>query len=169
MIYFLQSGDWNGPVKIGYTADLKTLAERVATLQTGNPEQLRVIGLCEGDREIEGFIHGHAPAEHRIRGEWFTPEFGRAACHADMAPAWGMKFLELFELVGDIDIPDDAALGETGDRIRRRLDYLLELAREVDWEEVDSHRVHVVRGANGETGIDLVRAEREGRVWGRDE
>lgn len=73
MIYFVQSGT-TGPIKIGYTSkdDVK---ERIANLQTSHHEQLHLLGIMAGDKEIETKLHlFYSP--HRIRGEWFesTPQ-----------------------------------------------------------------------------------------------
>jgi excisionase family DNA binding protein len=72
-IYFIQAGD-AGPIKIGYT--LNSVANRLAGIQTGNHEELRIIGVMPGGRATEAEIHEQI-AQHRIRGEWFHP-------HADV-------------------------------------------------------------------------------------
>lgn len=68
-IYFLQS--WGGgPIKIGICR-IKP-EDRIRTLQTGNPEPLRCIGLTYGLRAREKEIHQRFQ-KYRIRGEWFDP------------------------------------------------------------------------------------------------
>lgn len=70
-VYFVQAGDSNGPIKIGYSSDV---AKRVASLRTGN--HLPITLLVE-------FKHANAPAlekrlhemfaADRLEGEWFNP------------------------------------------------------------------------------------------------
>ncbi|MHA2219168.1 MAG: GIY-YIG nuclease family protein [Candidatus Hodarchaeales archaeon] len=69
MIYFVQAGK-NGPIKIGYTnGDIK---ERLNQLQTGNPYQLRLWWLLDGDQSDEKEIQESWKNEN-IKGEWFHP------------------------------------------------------------------------------------------------
>lgn len=70
MIYFLRAGD-DGPVKIGWTKDGKTLARRIATLQTGQPHKLAILRTLEAQRWVEGWLHGFFVGV-RMAGEWFT-------------------------------------------------------------------------------------------------
>lgn len=68
-VYFVQCGVV-GPIKIGSAGDV---TRRVAALQTGTPERLRVIARApgvgvEGERELHRRF-----AHRRIRGEWFRP------------------------------------------------------------------------------------------------
>lgn len=69
MIYFIQAGE-KGPIKIG-------LAERPTTrkkdLQTAHYDELRIIGVMEGDNKLEDELHFRFEA-YRIRGEWYKPE-----------------------------------------------------------------------------------------------
>lgn len=67
-VYFIQAVD-GGPIKIGYGADVTA---RLNGLQTGSPVTLRIIGICEGDRELEQKLHKELAAHH-VRGEWFRP------------------------------------------------------------------------------------------------
>ena len=60
--YFLQAGDH---VKVGKTDGLK---RRVSTLQTGNPEEIEIVGWVPGD--VEKAFHAHFEKFH-ARGEWF--------------------------------------------------------------------------------------------------
>lgn len=62
--YFVQ-GPPLSPVKIGKAIDVK---QRMASLQTGTPHELRLLRTLEGDREAE--MHQRF-ADDRIRGEWF--------------------------------------------------------------------------------------------------
>ena len=67
-VYFIQQGD-DGPIKIGIAREP---AARLRGLQTGNPEQLRILRAVEGSFFVEWSLHS-AFAESRIRGEWFRP------------------------------------------------------------------------------------------------
>lgn len=69
-VYFVQAAA-GGPVKIGRSAD--PLA-RVASLQTANPEHLRVLATMPGGAAVERALHRMFEA-HRVRpgGEWFRP------------------------------------------------------------------------------------------------
>jgi len=67
-IYFIQAGE-TGPIKIGVTCG-NPLA-RMANLQTGCPEQLRLVGCAPGTAQDERDLHERF-AKFRVRGEWFT-------------------------------------------------------------------------------------------------
>lgn len=67
MIYFLRSGDSNF-IKIGYCAG--DPITRLKDMQTGNPQQLVLIGCMEGGRFDEKRLHGLF-YEYHVRGEWF--------------------------------------------------------------------------------------------------
>lgn len=68
-VYFIQtSRSWN--VKVGIAA--KPLS-RLATLRTGNAEELEIIATFRGTTADEAAIH-RALQHYRLRGEWF--EFG---------------------------------------------------------------------------------------------
>jgi hypothetical protein len=73
MIYFVQSGDSNGPIKIGYVDNETFLPQRLGLLQTGNPEILYAVATMPGDLGIERALHERFVAG-RIRGEWFRPD-----------------------------------------------------------------------------------------------
>lgn len=66
--YFFQS-DQGGPIKIGVTGDV---VRRLRMVQNGHPYRLRVVGLMEGNHEVELFRRF---AAHRLCGEWFRPMF----------------------------------------------------------------------------------------------
>ncbi|NIA72299.1 hypothetical protein HBA54_27285 [Pelagibius litoralis] len=68
-VYFAQAGD-AGPIKIGFASDVE---KRLAGLQTGNPEPIRLLNIVpDGTRSLEARIHAKF-GEHRLRGEWFRP------------------------------------------------------------------------------------------------
>ena len=67
MIYFIQQGQ-DGPIKIGFTEG--EIDGRLSSLQTGNPEVLRCIGIVDGTIPDERALHKQFAAYH-IRGEWF--------------------------------------------------------------------------------------------------
>lgn len=68
LVYFIQSGE-EGPIKIGIARDPES---RLAALQTGHHEELRLLAITHGGADQEGAYHMQF-AEHRIRGEWFEP------------------------------------------------------------------------------------------------
>jgi len=69
IVYFIQSGK-DGPIKIGITRF--SVSDRIATMQTGNPYKLRLIGVIKGNLEKESEIQRRFRKD-RIRGEWFRP------------------------------------------------------------------------------------------------
>jgi hypothetical protein len=71
VVYFIGHGK-TGPVKIGFTADLDPMP-RLRQLQTGSPEQLKVLGIISAYASIERKIQSLL-APHNIRGEWFDRE-----------------------------------------------------------------------------------------------
>ncbi len=82
VVYFIQSGD-AGPIKIGLAWDAH---KRLAALQTGHPEELRLLGTIPGNAEVERRLHDRF-SHCRIRGEWFAPdpELIRAAEESSLA------------------------------------------------------------------------------------
>lgn len=70
MIYVIAEDDVEA-VKIGSTSSSKALKKRLIKLNEGNPRQLRVIALTDGDRTTEKHLH-HVFKRERIRGEWFS-------------------------------------------------------------------------------------------------
>ncbi len=72
MIYAVQAGT-NGPIKIGFAKDIKS---RMASIQTGCPDRLTLLGTCEveDDSLVEKYLHKLNSAFH-LRGEWFKPGF----------------------------------------------------------------------------------------------
>lgn len=66
-VYFIQAVS-GGPVKIGSAWEPE---KRLGSLQTGNPEALRIIGLMYD--QPERFFHEKF-AHLRLRGEWFRPD-----------------------------------------------------------------------------------------------
>lgn len=73
-VYFIQSGD-DGPVKIGVAIDP---ADRLATLQQGNPTPLRLLAVYRGFPFEERQLHEEFAGE-RLTGEWFRPAAGLLA------------------------------------------------------------------------------------------
>lgn len=68
-VYFIgQKGVKNSLIKIGVTCDL--VDRRVASLQTGNHEELEVVATIDGGKETEAYLHESLSA-YRIRGECF--------------------------------------------------------------------------------------------------
>jgi len=69
MIYFIQQGH-DGPMKIGYTKNHRTVKTRLSALQIGSSYKLRLRGLFHGTPKDEHYLHNKF--KHlRIRGEWF--------------------------------------------------------------------------------------------------
>lgn len=64
--YIIQAGP-TGPVKIGRADDPES---RLVTLQTGHPDELRIIRLVDTAFDSEGAFHEEF-AHLRLRGEWF--------------------------------------------------------------------------------------------------
>lgn len=69
-VYVISNGKY---YKIGIAKDMKA---RLATLQTGNCDQLTVVAYCEvADKQaayaLESRVHT-CLAKHKIRGEWFS-------------------------------------------------------------------------------------------------
>lgn len=61
-------GDEPEPVKVGKANDVRA---RIATLQTGNPQDLRLLYVLPGDAELEWQLHRRLQGG-RVRGEWFA-------------------------------------------------------------------------------------------------
>lgn len=64
-VYFLR--DVEGFIKIGWTGNLR---RRVAALQVTSSAPLKLIGVVEGERHTERWLH-RVLENHRVRGEWF--------------------------------------------------------------------------------------------------
>ena len=67
-VYFIQSLE-GGPVKIGFALRPD---RRLASLQIDNPQEMCIRAVALGGSVAERLLHNHF-AEHRIRGEWFSP------------------------------------------------------------------------------------------------
>ena len=65
-VYFISDGT---DIKIGFTSDQPE--SRMADLQTGNPNKLKLIGYILGDRSVEYWLHTKFN-RYRKTGEWFT-------------------------------------------------------------------------------------------------
>jgi hypothetical protein len=65
-VYFIRAGE-DGPVKIGYAADV---SKRLIKMQADNAAPLTVIRQIQGGRPTEAAMHTLF-AEQHIRGEWF--------------------------------------------------------------------------------------------------
>ena len=68
-VYFIQAGGKGGPIKIGIAVDC---TQRLASLQTANAEELRLLCITTGGRRIEEAYHARFK-KHLVRGEWFKP------------------------------------------------------------------------------------------------
>ncbi len=67
-VYLIQRGA-GGAVKIGYSAHPM---RRIAQLQTGTPEKLRVLATLPGDMDLERTLHKRFAA-YVLEGEWYEP------------------------------------------------------------------------------------------------
>lgn len=65
-VYFVQ-GNQGNPIKVGYTKDIDS---RLAGLQTGCWERLRVLALIPGTQALEAALH-RLLKKDRVNGEWF--------------------------------------------------------------------------------------------------
>jgi len=68
-VYLIQAGDDQGPVKIGFSDNVKN---RLESLRTGNHLPLRLIAEieCPSASDLERALHGEF-APLRMEGEWF--------------------------------------------------------------------------------------------------
>lgn len=90
---------WGEPIKIGVAKDVQS---RFATLQAGNPANLRVLWsmVCETPFVVEARLHA-ALKDRRIRGEWFSSEGMDAAAITaliEVAPADDRRKPDAFSL-----------------------------------------------------------------------
>jgi hypothetical protein len=65
-VYVIQ-GEQGSPIKIGVAKNVKS---RIAGLQTGNPQRLRLLHVLPGDGLLERALHQRL-RESAIHGEWF--------------------------------------------------------------------------------------------------
>jgi hypothetical protein len=70
-VYYIRSGE-DGPVKIGWTGG--TVESRLRALQTGNSQQLRIVGLFPGHTQAEERQLHAQLSGFRLQGEWFEPQ-----------------------------------------------------------------------------------------------
>lgn len=68
IVYFIQ-GVNGGPIKIGHTDNIE---KRIKQMQTGNPNQLILLHITRGGKNLEDQIHEEFKEDH-YRGEWFKP------------------------------------------------------------------------------------------------
>ena len=69
MIYFIQDTG-TGHHKIGYTSSTSA-KERLGSCQTGNPNELVLVGTINGSQEYEADLH-RKYSSNKIRNEWFS-------------------------------------------------------------------------------------------------
>jgi len=67
-IYFMQAGK-GGPIKIGKTHNLE---QRLASIQVGNPLEVKVLFACSMKIICEDDLHKMF-REYKLNGEWFIP------------------------------------------------------------------------------------------------
>ena len=71
VITFIQARN-GGAIRIGIVA-ARQADELLATLQHGNPNELKIIHSMPGTREDLDVIYKRLK-EHQLRAEWFAPE-----------------------------------------------------------------------------------------------
>jgi hypothetical protein len=94
--YFIQAVH-GGPIKIGRSTRAY-LPKRLAALQTGNPDPLRITHVLDGDHEAR--LHREFRNE-RLSGEWFMPtvrlcSMAHAVPGGDADDAYGRGFHDGF-------------------------------------------------------------------------
>ena len=72
MIYYVLAENTNR-VKIGYTRDLESMKIRLSALQTGCPNELKILSIENGGMQKEAMLHSLF-SSLRTRGEWFRFE-----------------------------------------------------------------------------------------------
>lgn len=82
LVYFIQQ-DVTNAIKIGYTANLPSLARRLRSLQLASAYALRLLCRTPGTPSLERELHRQFRA-HRLRGEWFSPCAAIAQAIADI-------------------------------------------------------------------------------------
>jgi hypothetical protein len=65
-VYVIQ-GKPTTPIKVGVASGVQ---KRIAGLQTGNPQRLRLLYVLPGDYRLEAFLHRRL-RRSRVAGEWF--------------------------------------------------------------------------------------------------
>jgi hypothetical protein len=95
-VYVISAGERRH--KIGVATDPKS---RLSTLQTGSPDELRIVHLFETDAayEVESRAHSYLK-DQRIRGEWFEATENTAISMVGKAVANGGPFDQEFEQFG---------------------------------------------------------------------
>jgi DNA-binding XRE family transcriptional regulator len=88
MVYFIRQGEF---IKIGFT---ESPLNRLSQLQTANPNNLEVLLIIDGDRELEVKYH-ELFKHHAYRGEWFfdCPEIQKHISinmQDDLRPFYGL-------------------------------------------------------------------------------
>lgn len=68
-VYFIQ-GESGGPVKIGYTTDIK---RRLKELQSGSIDILQILLVVPGNKVYEQYLHSKFE-NYRLKGEWYKPD-----------------------------------------------------------------------------------------------
>lgn len=81
MIYAIEAVG-TGFVKIGWTEG--EVKERLGSLQTASPFELKAIAWCSGGRRMERELHRKLSAA-RVRGEWFR------RCHITEEVIWEIR------------------------------------------------------------------------------
>jgi hypothetical protein len=70
VVYFVQAGHAQGPVKIGFVSDPRKLQSRIYGIQSSNHEKIFLIRKMHGLSQTEKWLHKRF-SDLRIRGEWY--------------------------------------------------------------------------------------------------
>lgn len=81
VVYFARSGA-NGPIKIGFSANLR---QRVAALETSAFEAITILAVVDGDRDLECSLHEQF-SSFRLKREWFSASDELLAYIAELEP-----------------------------------------------------------------------------------
>lgn len=93
LVYFIQSVD-GGLIKIGRAVNPQ---QRLKTLQSGSPVQLRIVAVSGGGHQAETYLHWKFGGL-RAHGEWFHPDKSLLAWVELHATTWGEIFGENEEM-----------------------------------------------------------------------
>ena len=129
-VYIVQ-GDPETPIKVGTAGNPKA---RIAGMQTGNPQILRLLNALPGSEALEFNLHQRMP-DARIRGEWFGgPKAEELIDFTTELAAW---MVETFERTDEI--PDPLTFGDGWGRRHRRSGESLLRRRFVDPATLDPY------------------------------
>lgn len=142
-VYFISCGEGE-PIKIGYTS--QSVDKRLASMQTGVPVKLTVLGEMDGTMTDEQALHARFDAD-RVRGEWFRPSAELLALIAlhkrpePVVPDPAEEAPKARKIIMQIEAPYDPEAGDvpwsslTG-RILPKPDDWLQRSHNFDWRHI---------------------------------